>query len=82
MGILSWIIFGALAGWVAGKVFGEHSQGCLTNIIIGVIPYMDIWWLTMAISIIFGLLFATVLTLLLVPVLYKIFFKVNYKGKI
>lgn len=33
---------------------------------------------TMAISIIFGLLFATLLTLIVVPVLYSIFFKVKY----
>ena len=34
----------------------------------------------MAISIIFGLLFATVLTLGLVPVLYALFFRVSFKG--
>lgn len=33
---------------------------------------------TMAISIIFGLLFATLLTLIIVPVLYSLFFKVKY----
>ncbi len=33
---------------------------------------------TMAISVIFGLLFATLLTLIIVPVLYSIFFKVKY----
>ena len=35
-------------------------------------------WRPMAITIIFGLLFATVLTLLVVPVLYRIFFRVKY----
>jgi multidrug efflux pump subunit AcrB len=34
----------------------------------------------MAIAIIFGLLFATLLTLGLVPVLYALFFRVNFKG--
>ena len=34
---------------------------------------------TMAVSIIFGLLFATLLTLAVVPVLYSIFFRVNFK---
>ena len=34
----------------------------------------------MAIAIIFGLLFATVLTLGVVPILYSLFFRVNYKG--
>lgn len=35
-------------------------------------------WEPMAIGIIFGLLFATVLTLIIVPVLYRIFFGVSY----
>jgi len=34
----------------------------------------------MAIAILFGLLFATTITLIFVPVLYKMFFKVSYKG--
>ncbi len=37
-------------------------------------------WETMAIAIIFGLLFSTVLTLGVVPVLYSLFFKVKFKG--
>ncbi|MFC1558062.1 efflux RND transporter permease subunit [candidate division KSB1 bacterium] len=36
-------------------------------------------WETMAIAIMFGLLFATLLTLGLVPVLYSLFFKVRFK---
>jgi uncharacterized membrane protein YeaQ/YmgE (transglycosylase-associated protein family) len=37
MGIISWIIFGAIAGWVASKITGRDDQmGCLTNIIAGV----------------------------------------------
>lgn len=34
----------------------------------------------MAVAIMFGLLFATVLTLGLVPVLYSLFFRVSYKN--
>ena len=37
-------------------------------------------WEPMAVAIMFGLLFATVLTLVFVPVLYSLFFKVKYKG--
>ena len=37
------------------------------------------FWEPMAVSIIFGLLFATVLTLGVVPVLYSIFFRVRFK---
>lgn len=38
MSILSWIIFGALAGWVASILIGtDERQGCLFNILVGVI---------------------------------------------
>jgi len=38
MGILSWIIFGALAGWIASKITGhDASMGALANIIVGII---------------------------------------------
>ncbi len=38
MGLISWIIFGALAGWIASMLVGNNDrQGCLTNIIVGVL---------------------------------------------
>jgi uncharacterized membrane protein YeaQ/YmgE (transglycosylase-associated protein family) len=38
MSILSWVIFGAIAGWVASILTGRnHRMGCISNIIIGVI---------------------------------------------
>ena len=38
MGLIAWIIFGALAGWVASKLAGRDDQmGCLMNIVVGVI---------------------------------------------
>ena len=37
-------------------------------------------WEPMAIAIIFGLLFATLLTLGIVPILYSLFFRVNFRG--
>src|ERR687893_522484 len=37
-GIISWSIFGALAGWVASMIAGENArQGWLGNIIVGII---------------------------------------------
>lgn len=36
-GVLSWLIFGALAGWIASKLAGDDQQGCLTNIVVGII---------------------------------------------
>lgn len=38
MGPISWVIFGALAGWIASIVMGtSERQGCLTNIIVGIL---------------------------------------------
>ena len=38
MGWLAWIIFGALAGWVASMLMGTSGrQGCLMNVIVGII---------------------------------------------
>ena len=50
---------------------------------LGLIPLWvggGILWRPLAITIIFGLLFATVITLLFVPVLYKSFFRISYKN--
>ncbi|GAB4212007.1 MAG: GlsB/YeaQ/YmgE family stress response membrane protein [Roseiflexaceae bacterium] len=38
MGIISWIIFGALAGWVASLIMGGGDRrGCLGNVILGIV---------------------------------------------
>ena len=38
MGILSWIILGALAGWLASIVTGNNARmGCIANIIVGIV---------------------------------------------
>lgn len=38
MGIILWIIFGAIAGWIASMFMGTDSnQGTLTDIIMGII---------------------------------------------
>jgi uncharacterized membrane protein YeaQ/YmgE (transglycosylase-associated protein family) len=32
-----WIIFGAIAGWIAGRLYGdERPEGCVTNTVIGI----------------------------------------------
>ena len=37
-GIISWIVFGALAGWVASMIAGDNArQGWLGNIIVSII---------------------------------------------
>lgn len=37
MGVLSWLVLGLLAGWIAGIVTGRRGQGCITTTVIGVI---------------------------------------------
>lgn len=38
MGVIAWLIFGALAGWVASMIAGTNErQGCLLNIIVGIV---------------------------------------------
>ncbi len=52
-------------------------MGTLTTV-LGVLPlYLDAFFQSMSIVLVFGLLFATVLTLLVVPVLYSIFFNIK-----
>jgi len=35
---IAWIIFGALAGWVASKIAGtSERQGCILDIVIGIV---------------------------------------------
>lgn len=41
MGILLWIIFGALAGWLASVIMkNDHNQGTLMDIVMGVVGAM------------------------------------------
>jgi len=37
MGLLSWIVVGAIAGWLAGKLVKGEGFGCLGNIVVGVV---------------------------------------------
>lgn len=38
MGLITWIIFGALAGWIASIIMKKnHNMGALANIVVGVI---------------------------------------------
>ncbi len=38
MNILVWIIFGALAGWIASKIMNtDAEQGAIANIVVGIV---------------------------------------------
>jgi len=38
MGIILWIVFGALVGWIASMIMGTNGQqGALINIVVGIV---------------------------------------------
>lgn len=38
MGIIGWLIFGGIVGWIASKIMGtDAQQGLLLNIVVGVV---------------------------------------------
>lgn len=37
MGLLSWIIVGAVAGWLAGLIMKGSGSGFLMNVVIGIV---------------------------------------------
>lgn len=38
MGLISWLIFGAVAGWAASMIYGnKQSQGWIGNIVVGLV---------------------------------------------
>lgn len=38
MGILSWVILGALAGWISSKIMNtDASMGAIANIVVGIV---------------------------------------------
>lgn len=38
MGIISWLIIGGLAGWIASKLMGtDASMGLMANIVVGIL---------------------------------------------
>jgi len=41
MGIISWLIIGGFAGWIASKIMGtDKKMGLMKNIIVGIIGAM------------------------------------------
>lgn len=45
MGLILWIVFGALVGWVASKIMNtDASQGAFLNIVVGIIGAMIGGW--------------------------------------
>ena len=45
MGIIAWLIIGAIAGWLAGLIVKGAGFGLLGNIVIGIIGAVVAGWL-------------------------------------
>lgn len=46
MGIIIWIVFGALVGWIASLIMGtDRNQGALLNIVVGIVGAVVGGWL-------------------------------------
>lgn len=49
MGIIAWIVFGAIAGWIASIIAGT-SEGLLMDIILGIVGAILGGWIMNAIG--------------------------------
>jgi len=49
MNFLVWIIFGALAGWIASMVMGKNKQmGAIANIVVGIVgAWLGTWLMSL-----------------------------------
>ena len=45
MGIIAWIIIGAIAGWLAGQIMKGAGFGLLGNIVVGIVGAVVAGWL-------------------------------------
>jgi len=58
------------------------SMAAVTTI-LGMLPLLgDVFFRPMAVTIMFGLGFATLLTLIIIPVLFGLFYRVKYTGNL
>ena len=46
-GVISWLLFGLVAGWLAGKIARGRGYGCIADIVLGLIgSYIGGWIFT------------------------------------
>lgn len=75
-GLLSWIVLGLIAGWLAGKIARGRGYGCLTDILLGLIGSVVGGWLFTKLNIVhentflLSLAAATVGALILVTIVH------------
>jgi uncharacterized membrane protein YeaQ/YmgE (transglycosylase-associated protein family) len=57
--LLSWLIIGLIAGWLAGKIARGRGFGCITDIILGLIGGVLGGWIFTRLGIVgYGFLFS------------------------
>ena len=44
MGLLSWLLLGLIAGFIASKIVNKRGEGCVLNILLGVVGAMVGGW--------------------------------------
>ncbi len=54
MGIIAWLIVGAIAGWLAGLIVKGGGFGLLGNIVIGIVGAVVAGWLLPRLGIAIG----------------------------
>ncbi len=54
MGIIAWLIVGAIAGWLAGLIVRGFGFGILGNIVIGIVGAVFAGWLLPKLGIVIG----------------------------
>jgi uncharacterized membrane protein YeaQ/YmgE (transglycosylase-associated protein family) len=45
MGVITWIILGLLAGFIASKVVNKHGEGFLLDIVLGIVGALVGGWI-------------------------------------
>lgn len=71
--VISWVIIGLIAGWLAGKVSRGRGFGCLADIILGMVGAIIGGWIFLKLNIrgggwIFSIAAATVGAVILVAI--------------
>jgi uncharacterized membrane protein YeaQ/YmgE (transglycosylase-associated protein family) len=74
-GLLSWILIGLVAGWLAGKISRGEGYGCVTDIILGLVGSVVGGWVFTQLHILgggwlFSLAAATVGAVILVTIVH------------
>jgi uncharacterized membrane protein YeaQ/YmgE (transglycosylase-associated protein family) len=50
MGILSWIVFGAIAGWIGSMLVNRTGEGLLRDIVLGIVGGVVGGWIFAALG--------------------------------